>query len=51
MKEYEIEICRTGYGFATITVKADSQEAERKALDEAGDHLYSEKSSEYCLAE
>lgn len=47
-EEYEVSVCRTGYGFAKITVTASSaEEAENKALDEAGDHEYSEKSSEY----
>lgn len=46
--EYEVKVCRTGYGFTTIEVTARSaQEAEEKALNEAGDHSYSEKSSEY----
>lgn len=45
---YEVNVCRTGYGFTSITVTARSQEeAENKALDEAGDHSYSEKSSEF----
>jgi len=48
--EYEVKVCRTAYAFHTIKVTAASpEEAEEKALDEAGDHLYSEKSSEYTL--
>jgi hypothetical protein len=49
---FSVEVCRVGYGFATIEVMAISQEdAEEKALDEAGDHEYSEKSSEYSIAD
>jgi hypothetical protein len=45
---YEVSVCRTGYGFHRIQVQARSpEEAEELALDEAGDHEYSEKSSEY----
>lgn len=50
MPKFDIEVTRTGIGFATIRVEAQSQqEAELKALDEAGNHLYSEKASEYEL--
>lgn len=49
-EEYEVSVCRTGYGFHKILVQARSQEeAEELALEEAGDHEYSEKSSEYTL--
>jgi hypothetical protein len=45
---YNVEMCRIGYGSRVIAVKAQSEkEASEKALDEAGDHEYSEKSSEY----
>lgn len=47
-QEFKIEVCRTSYAFATITVTADSyDEAVEKALDEAGEHTYSEKDAEY----
>ncbi len=47
---YEVSVCRTGYGFHRIQVQARSaEEAEELALDEAGDHSYSEKTSEYTL--
>jgi hypothetical protein len=47
-KFYNVEMCRIGYGSRVIVVKARSEEeASEKALDEAGDHEYSEKSSEY----
>lgn len=50
-KEWEVDICRTGYGFTSITIKgAKSQkEAEEMALDEAGNHYYSEKDSDYSV--
>jgi hypothetical protein len=49
-KQFNIEVIRTGFGFKTIMVKAENlREAEDKALDEAGDHEYSEKSSEYGI--
>lgn len=47
-QKFSIPVVRIGYGFATIEVEASSQEeAEQLALDEAGDHEYSEKSSDY----
>jgi len=48
LPRYEVEICRTGYGFHTILVEANSQdEAIDKALDGAGNHYYDEKDAEY----
>ena len=50
LKTFDIPVCRIGYGFATITVKAkDQKEAEALALDQAGDHEYSEKNSDYVI--
>ena len=47
-ESYTVTVCRTGYGFAYIEVMASSpEEAEAKAMEEAGDHHYSEKASEY----
>lgn len=47
-QEWTASVCRTGYGFANVTVRARTQaEAEDKALDMAGDHQFSEKASEY----
>jgi hypothetical protein len=47
-ERYRVSVCRTAYGFNTIDVQARSpEEAEELALDEAGDHTYSEKSSEF----
>lgn len=49
-EEYTVTMCRTGYGFAYITVMARSaEEAEELADDEAGDHNYSEKASEFSV--
>lgn len=47
-KTYSVPVVRIGYGFKNIEVEANSQEeAEQLALDEAGDHEYSEKESQY----
>lgn len=49
-KTFFVPVVRTGYGFATIEVKAkDQKEANEKALDQAGDHEYSEKTADYTL--
>jgi hypothetical protein len=46
--KFKVEVTRTGIGFHTIEVEAENQkEANEKALDEAGDHEYSEKTAEY----
>ena len=48
--EFDIPVTRIGYAHATIRVKARSQEeAEERALDEAGSYDFSEKSSDYEL--
>lgn len=50
MPRYEVEVCRTGYGFNTIEVEAScADEAMMKALDEAGNHYYSEKDADYTV--
>lgn len=50
LQDFKVDVCRVGYGFRTITVSAVTQEeAEEKALDQAGDYYYSEKTSEYVL--
>ena len=50
-KFFEIEVRRIGWGFRTIKVYADDQvEAEQIALDTAGDYEFSERSSDYDLA-
>jgi len=49
-RQFDVEVCRTGFGFATISVRAPTEyEAGQKALDLAGNHLYNEKGSEYTL--
>ena len=49
-KTYKVEVCRTSYSFATIEVEADSEEeAEDLAYDEAGNHDFSEKDSDYSI--
>lgn len=51
LQEFAIDVIRTGYGVATINVKAaDVYAAQELALDQAGNHLYNEKSSEYELS-
>ena len=48
MPKFKVEMTRIGYGFATIEVDAQTEsEAHEKAMDTAGDHSYSEKSSDY----
>ena len=44
-----VDICRIGYGHTTIEIEGakDSAEAERMAMDQAGDHTYSEKEADY----
>ena len=50
LKSFDVPVCRVGYGFATITVMAhNDEEAEQLALDEAGNHEFSEKNSEYQI--
>ncbi len=48
---FGVDVCRCGFGHKTLRIKADSAaEAQQNALDEAGNHQYSEKSSEYSVA-
>jgi len=50
--KFTVPVLRISYQFADIDVEADTQEAaDSKALDEAGNHLYSEKNVEYALAD
>lgn len=50
LRDFDVELCRTGVGFATISVAAiDEFEAQQLALDRAGELDYNEKSSEYTL--
>ena len=46
--KYRVHVCRTAYAHLTLEVEADDpKQAEDIALDEAGNHLFSESSSEY----
>ena len=46
--KYTVSVTRIGYAHLDIEVEASSpDEAEDKALDQAGNHLFSEHSSEY----
>jgi hypothetical protein len=48
MKKFTVKVCRISYGFNDIEVDAETPEqAEELALENAGDYLFSEKSSEY----
>lgn len=48
--EWTVEICRTGYGFHTITVTARSEiEAKNIAEEQAGNFVFSDSSSDYSF--
>jgi hypothetical protein len=48
--EWTVEICRTGYGFHTVTVTARTAvEAKKIADEQAGDILFSDYSSDYSF--
>lgn len=50
-KKFKIPVTRIGYGTVNITVEANSEnQAEKMALAQAGDHEFSEHSSEYIIA-
>lgn len=47
-KKFTVTVCRTSYAFRDITVKASNEkEALELAIDEAGNHEFSEKSADY----
>lgn len=49
-QKFIIPVIRSGFGSRNIEVEAISQEqAERLALEEAGDHEFSEHTSEYDI--
>ena len=49
-KEFSIPLVRMSYGYKNVVVKASSlEEAERTALEMAGDLEYNEKDAEYKL--
>lgn len=48
--KYEIVVCRTAYAHRTVVVEAvNAQAAIQTALEHAGDHEYSEHTSEYDI--
>jgi len=48
MPKFSVNVVRIGYASMDIEVEADTEElAMDKALDTAGNHLFSEHSSEY----
>ena len=50
MKTFEVQITKTSYSWITIEVQANTEkEAEKIALNGAGDHTYLEKSAEYNI--
>lgn len=50
MPHFDIDVLRTATCIKTITVQADSRlEAQQKAIDQAGDYLYSERDAAYSL--
>ena len=47
-KSFIVTVCRISHSFADLTIEADSEEAANEtALEEAGNHSYSEKSADY----
>jgi len=50
LKDFEVDICRIGYGYRTVNVRAVSMaEAREKAEENAGSWDYSEKDSDYKI--
>ena len=50
-KEFNIQVCRTGYGFANIKVVARThEEAEEFAIENAGNYSYNENDAEYTIS-
>ncbi len=46
--QFDVTVCRTAVAFATIRVEADDADmAEHVALNNAGDHTYTEKDADY----
>ena len=48
---WDVEVCRMGYATAQIVIKGarTRREAEERALEDAGDASFSEKSSDYVI--
>lgn len=52
MPTFNVAVTRIGYATKNFEVEADTQEeANEKALEEAGNHEFSEKESDYALAD
>ncbi len=52
LRDFEVEVQRVAWGNRTIKVRAATlHEAQQMALDEAGNHVFSEKESEYVLVD
>jgi DNA phosphorothioation-dependent restriction protein DptG len=52
MSTFKVDILRTGYSIKSIEVDAETkEEANEKALKQAGNHEFSEDNSEYTLAD
>ena len=50
LKNFKVGVCRISYGFVTLDVTAPNQRAaEKLALENAGDHCFSESSAEYKM--
>lgn len=50
MAAFTVTVVRTAYASLDIAVDADNEEqAKAKALDDAGNHLFSEHASEYSV--
>jgi hypothetical protein len=50
-KSYTVPVVRTSYAFRNVTVLASSEkEAHKLALEEAGNHEFSEKSADYDIS-
>ena len=48
MKKYTVPVARIGYSMMDIEVEAENEEeAIEKAIEEAGNHVFSEHSSDY----
>jgi len=50
IKKFKVEVCRTGFSFTTIEVEAkNKKEAKKQAVEQAGDHEFSEKDANYSI--
>ncbi len=50
MTKYSVHVTRTGYAQLTLSVEAkNKKEAKDKALEEAGNHVFSEHDADYLI--